>query len=266
LFGIVLLARIPDAPRAEAPPERFAKLLAAPLQESNFRRLLSFYASWYLSVNLAAPFFAVFMLQNLKIPLWQVTVLQTASSMMGLIGNRLWSRLGQRYGAKPVIFVASLAEAFVPFWWLFMTPETKWGLPIIFASGLFSSPVATGPNNILLSISPAKNASPYMAVFNAIIGPITALAAVLGGYLAQVLGNGGSTFYSLDGLKVVFLISFVGRLLSLVLLRGIHDPGSASVWCLARHFKTWRFRLSRRRDDRESPVPEPPGPPATQAA
>jgi hypothetical protein len=105
-----------------------------------------------------------------------------------------------------------------------------------------------------------------MAVFNSITGPIMALAAVLGGYLAQALGSGGATFYSLDGLKVVFLISFVGRLLSLVFLRGIHEPGAASVWCLARHFKTWRLRLPRGRDDRDTPLPDPPHPPATQAA
>ncbi|HLJ11163.1 MAG TPA: MFS transporter [Planctomycetaceae bacterium] len=267
LMGILLLGAIPDEDRLPESRARFGELLLAPLREANFRRLLGFYSGWYLSVNLAAPFFAVFMLVDLRIPLWQVTVLQTMSSIVGLMATRFWSRLSQQFGAKPVIFVASLGEAFFPFWWLFVTPHSTWALPLIFLSGIFSSPLATGPNNLLLSIAPAKNASPYMALFSAIVGPITALAAIAGGYCAEALGEGVSSgMFSLSALKLVFLLSFLGRLASLICLRRVHEPGASSIWCVARVFDARRFRLPNRNRQRAPISAEVADPSPQQAA
>jgi MFS family permease len=65
-IGVYLLRITPDEPMA--PAERAGPALAllfAPLREENFKRLIHFLASWNFAANLAAPFFAVYMLKSL---------------------------------------------------------------------------------------------------------------------------------------------------------------------------------------------------------
>lgn len=235
LVGLPLMAAIPEPAsdrepdRETAPPMR--RLLAAPLRDRNFRRLLGFYGYWNLAVNVSAPFFAVYMLERLELPFWFVTVLCTMSSVCGLVANRFWTRLAEKFGHRPVVFLATLGDAIYPLWWIFISPEWAWLLIPVHCSGVFSSPIAVGPNNIVLKLSPQKNASPYMAVFNAVVGPVTACAAIAGGYLAGVFHEVSYSFgpVTLSGLHWLFLISAVGRLSSLALLWRVVEPRAHSV-------------------------------------
>jgi MFS family permease len=97
--------------------------------------------------------------------------------------------------------------------------------------GMFNSVVVLGPNNIMFKLAPDRNASAYLAVFNAVVGPAAALAPVLGGLLASSLvsvhWHAGPVL--LDGMKIVFLVSFVLRLSSLLLLRSVVEPEAKAV-------------------------------------
>lgn len=233
LISLALMSRIPEVanqrPDDQMPSLR--RLFLAPLREKNFRTVLGFYSFWNLAVNLSTPFFAVYMLEQMGLPFWYVTVLGTLSSLCGLVANRFWTRLCEKFGHRPVIFIATLGDALYPLWWLMVSPQWAWLLIPIHCSGLFSAPLAVGPNNLVLKLSPLRNASPYMAVFNAIVGPVTALAAVLGGCLAGALSgwhcNVGPC--ELSGLKLLFLISAVGRMSSLVLLWRVAEPRAESI-------------------------------------
>jgi MFS family permease len=233
LVALPLMAAIPEPP-GEQPDRRrppLRRLLVSPLRETNFRRLLGFYAYWNLAVNLAAPFYAVYMLEQLHLPFWRVTVLSTLSSVCGLLANRFWTRLSEKFGHRPIVFLATLGDALYPLWWLFVSPQWAWVLLPIHCSGVFNAPLAVGPNNIVLKLSPHRNASPYMAVFSAVVGPVTALAAMGGGYLAEAFAglrwNVGPL--ELGGLQLLFLISAVGRLTSLGLLWRVVEPRAESI-------------------------------------
>jgi MFS family permease len=236
LVGAVLMKRIADPGQVRGDWKPFHHLLGQPLKELNFRRVVVFYATWNLSVHVAAPFFAVYMLDQMKLPMWYVTVLATLSSLAGVLANSFWARLSERFGVKPVIFVASLADAFVPLYWLLLGDHSSWWLVLIHLSGVFNAPLAVGPHNIVLKLAPQQNASPYMAVFSAIVGPMSALAAIGGGYLAGAFTGTELAIgpIALGGLKLVFLLSFVGRLASLWLLKKVHEPDAESVGQLIR--------------------------------
>ena len=81
--------------------------------------------------------------------------------------------------------------------------------------------------------------------FRAVVGPVTAVAAVLGGWLAGSWG-GNSLFGQFDasGLKLIFLISFVGRIASLALLAGVREPDAVSLRYIVRVYRRY-FRLRR---------------------
>jgi MFS family permease len=265
LIGLPILARIPAAeaaPRIERPAGPRVGLME-PLKAANFRRLVGFYAMWNLAVNVAAPFVPVYLLQKLGLPLWYVVVLSTISSLMGLVANNAWTALAHRFGTKPVVLLATLADAFGPLLLVFTDASAVWLLLLIHAGGMFNTPLAVGPDNFVLKLAPRQNASSYMAVFRAVVGPATAIAAIFGGWAAGSL-QGDSVGSALPGLKMVFLASFGLRLASLGLLAGVAEPGAYSLLEIGRLLLRWRRRAwgASLRAPRPAMVPEMTGLPA----
>ena len=64
------------APAKEA---RLIPMLRRPLADGNFRRLIVFLGTWNLAVNLAAPFFTVFMLTTLHMDMTSVMTMSVVS-------------------------------------------------------------------------------------------------------------------------------------------------------------------------------------------
>lgn len=240
LIGISVLNRIEDPKservgvdefdlvRPKAPRHARSAKPRSPLAERNFRNLLAFYVVWNLASNLAMPFFAVFMLETLGLPFWKIMALQTLSSAMALLANRFWTALGERIGTRPVVFLAVLGDAFYPFCWLFLSPQTTWALPLVFLFGAFNTPLAVGGPTLVMRLAPDEQAPAYLATFNTVMGLIMGIAAIAGGWLVGG-GSGGSASSALlgsSGIALVFAISFVGRLASLPLLARVNEPDS----------------------------------------
>ena len=245
--GIPLLSAIPDAGMSRSPHGSLGEVFRRPLADRNFRRLILFYSCWNLAANIATPFFAVYMLQTLKLPFWHVTGLVTLGSLAGLFASRFWARIAVRFGVKPVVLLASLVDCLFPLCWVLIEPRSAWLLPLIYVLGVANSPVAIGANNLLLKTVPDQRASSYIAVFNSIVGPVTALAAIFGGVILQFLADWTWTAgpIELGGLKIVFLLSFAGRLASLALLRGVSEPDAIGVARLARILVRTKRRAAR---------------------
>ena len=249
LLGVWILGWIPEEEAIGHERRPFLASLAQPLKEQNFRRLVMFYSVWHLSTNMAAPFFAVYMLQKMEMPFWAVTLLATLSSVAGLAMNKFWTRLTQKFGIRPVVLLATMGDAFMPLCWLLVGPESYWLLLPIHLFGVFSAPLAMGPNNLVLKLAPEQNSSPYLAVFNAMTGPVTAIGAILGGYLAGSLAGSWQVGpVSLTGLHLLFVISGLGRLLSLGLLYRVAEPQAEPVRHVFRVLhRAGNFRRQRRR-------------------
>jgi MFS family permease len=223
------MAKVPPAD-AESHLQRapFRQLFRLPYQERNFRHVILFYVCWNLSVNIAGPFFAVFMLRRLEMPFWYITTLAMMSSLVGLLLNGAWARLTERFGIKPVIFLATAADALVPLAWVFVGSSSSLLLIGIHLFGAFGPPLSMGPNNLVLRMVPAAGASAYMAVFSATVGIVSALAAIAGGAVCGVLADVEWSLAGLDfgPLQTIFLLSFVGRLASLAVLHTVEEPNA----------------------------------------
>jgi MFS family permease len=244
MASLTFLRTIPEQPNPHhVPPHAFRRLLALPLKEPNFRRVVTFYAVWNLAVNIATPFFGVYMLTKLGLPFWCVTLLATLSSLTGIATNGFWTRLSEKFGYKPIVFLATLGDALVPLLWVLVSDQWIWLVIPVHLSGVFNAPLALGPNNLVLKLAPHHNASPYLAVFSAVVGPMTALATILGGVLAQSLTGFelAAGPLELGGLKVLFLISFAARCASLLVLRPVVEPQADSVTHVVRVLRRARI-------------------------
>jgi len=63
--------------------------LVMPFKDNNFKNLLIFLGSWNFAVNLAAPFFTVYMLKRLQLGISLVIALTVLSQVMNLIFLRI---------------------------------------------------------------------------------------------------------------------------------------------------------------------------------
>ncbi len=113
----------------------------------------------------------------------------------------------------------------------------------------------------------ANLATPFFAVFyalfKAVVGLATTVAAVLGGWLAgstwlETMGSGTGLAV---GLKAVFLLSFAGRVASLWLLAGVTEEGATPVRLVAQALRpSWVRRREAKSWAASAMVTDPPHP------
>jgi MFS family permease len=191
LIGVYFLARIPEPRMAPHVPQGLFKVLAEPFREYGFRRLLMFLGSWNFAVNLAAPFFVVYMVTRLNMSLGFVLSLSVLSQIINVVFFRIWGRLADRFSNKSVLAVSGWMFILSIFMWPFLTMPEKHILtiPLLVAIHLLAGVSTAGINlcagNIALKAAPQGKATAYLAA-NALVNGIAAsLAPILAGLAAD---------------------------------------------------------------------------------
>jgi MFS family permease len=196
MIGINFLARIPE-PRMK-PSETsqgFLKQILEPFKDLNFRKLLIFLGVWNFAVNLAAPFFTVYMLTVLGLQMSAVIIFMTLSLLMNIAFLRLWGRFSDRFSNKSVLGVCGPLFIICIFLWTF-TSIPGWGaltVPLLVTIhlllGISTAGITLASGNIGLKLAPEGQATAYLAT-NSFISSLSAgFAPLLGGVLADSLAG-----------------------------------------------------------------------------
>lgn len=90
VVGAFILAKAPE-PKLIAVKDEFLNLLKKPFKDGNFLRLLIFNSVWVFAINLATPFFAVFLLKDLKYPVSYVIALDILSQLCSIFAVGKWA-------------------------------------------------------------------------------------------------------------------------------------------------------------------------------
>ncbi|MFC0205633.1 MFS transporter [Novosphingobium soli] len=192
LLSATVVSRIPEP--AMPPPSghiSLLELLRAPLSDVNFRRLLIFVVSWQVAVNLATPFFTVFIVKQLGFDVSMVMVLSALSQLANLFALRFWGALTDRFSNKSVLLVSAPAyilsivamigasqssnDIFVIGWLAFLH----------LLMGASVAGVTLASTNIALKLSPKGAATAYVATNAMAIALAAGLAPIVGGLLAD---------------------------------------------------------------------------------
>lgn len=227
LLALVVLGYIPALPLARSAGSRFLARLTTPLRDHNFRRFVVFQLCWGGSVNLASPFFAVYMLKDLQLSYTAITALTSLTALCNMIGMRFWGQMTDRFSAKPVMLLGGLGAASLPGWWLATSVAPVWAvLPLVhMLGGLSWSAFNLNLNTMLLALSPPPERSIYLSVFAALTGLSTAAAPVVGGLIGKMLQEGVvPTPFGLNPYLTIFALSCLCRLLSILLLLRVREP------------------------------------------
>lgn len=205
LFGIVFLGmaspifmmKMPE-PLMDSPPGSRPSIwstIVTPFQDSNFRHLLAFLFMWGLALNLAIPFFAVYMLQRLDLPLSAVIGFSVLSQVFNIWFLQVWGGLADRFGIKVILSLSASLYLLVILGWTFTTlPEKYWlTIPLLvilhMLAGIASAGVTLGTGTIGMKLAPQGQATSYLAVAAIALSLGAGLGPLFGGYFADYFSD-----------------------------------------------------------------------------
>jgi len=192
MIGIGFMYNIPE-PRMSVSSEKLKlfHLLLQPFKDDNFRKLIIFMSSWNFAVNLAAPFFMVYMLKRLGLSMSAIIGLTVLSQVANISFLKIWGKFTDRFSNKSVLTICGPLFIFAILGWTFTTMPERYFLTIPLlvilhvAMGIAGAGVALGTGNISLKLAPKGQATTYLAA-NTIVNSLTAaIAPILGGKFAD---------------------------------------------------------------------------------
>ncbi len=198
------------------------------LKDINYLKLLLFIGIWGFCLNLAQPFYSVYVLQQLPYSVGDLTVLATIASLGGLLSLRTWGPLSDRFGNKPVMVACSLLWAgTAALSWLLVGPERNAHLYVTyFVTGFMTSGFQLCQFNLMINLVPAEKKAAYISVFFAFSNLIIAFGPVMGGKILSLLPEQVGTLMGgpLTNYHVLFVASMVLCLLSVHVLQSLKEP------------------------------------------
>ena len=194
------------------------------LKETNFLKFLLYFGLWMFAINLSAPFFNIYLLQDLGLDVSWVTFYSSLTAGANVVMLMLWGKLSDRIGNRPILVAVGILVAAVPLLWLGVGTNSLsllLGVPLLYmlAGGTWSA-IELCNNNLPMAIAPAHGSSNYFAIAAAVGGLGGALGTTTGGILADA---------SPLGLPGLFAFSAVVRLIALLPLCFVQEPRSATL-------------------------------------
>ncbi len=155
--------------------------------------------------GMAAGFFMVYGDERFAIGGREVGALTAVLVGTQAVMNLLWGTVGDRRGHKAVLCGAafSMALAATVTW---MASSPAWLLATFALLGLSMSGDSVSSMNIILEFCAPEDRPTYIALTNTLLAPVTALAPLLGGWLATWAGYQGM-------FTVALLVAILGGLL-----------------------------------------------------
>jgi MFS family permease len=238
-------------PTMKSSPEHMplGQMLTAPLRDKNFRWLLGFLFSWSFASNLAIPFFSVYMLEKIGLPISTVIAFYVLSQLFNIIFLRVWGTLIDKFGTKVILSLSTSLYLLVILGWIFtlMPGEYFLTIPLLITlqifSGVASAGVGLATGTIGLKMAPKSQTTSYLSGVSLALNIGAGLGPILGGLMADFFSQRqfNLTFswtdpvhsmqipaLTITGFSFLFLIAFFLGLITLSALANLREDGEVS--------------------------------------
>ena len=209
------------------------------LRDRKYMRMVLAMTAWMFSVQIVAPYFNVYMLENMRMTNFEITVsCQIVSNLFLVLVVSRWGVALDSYGSRPVLMIGAFLTSFTPFFWAMIGPRMVWAVALVnVLSGLTYVAIDLGAQNLFMAQAKGENQSMYIALyffFTQLVG--LALGSAVGGWLLDnVMYHVEAYHLSFLGTPIsrynaLFALSGVLRLLTVFFLfPGIHEEGAAKA-------------------------------------
>jgi len=230
MMGVYALSRTPE-PKSKPINENIVKLLSKPLRVSNFRKLLVFNSCWIFAFNMVSPFYSVYMMKTLGLPLVCIICMNIVSQVSSITSIKLWGRCSDRFSNKTIIRIcAPVYIGCIMVWSVvgIMSPAIMLPLLVIIhmLMGASNAGITLALSNIGIKLAPAEEGIVYLVTKNIVTALFSATAPMAGGLLADfftshfvihLFGRGQWNLFFMAGAAVAVL--------SLKVLKAVQEEG-----------------------------------------
>jgi MFS family permease len=210
LFSFMFLSKKYDPGYKLLPENHFSFMsFVKEARFNNFGRFVIFLALMNFSIYLASPFFAAYMLYDVKLNYLAYAIVNGTMLMVKYITMPLWGRLSDKYGTKKVLGLSSFLMSICPLLWVLN--QEIWYLILIqaYAGLMFAGFEIAYFNYFFDSTTPQKRPI-CVAYSNVLSGIAIFLGGIGGGLIAKYNYVLWSKYY------LVFIVSFALRFLTAI--------------------------------------------------
>lgn len=230
MWGVYALLRTPE-PKPAPITENIITLFTRPLTVPNFRKLLLFNSCWIFAFNLVSPFYSVYMMKNLGLPLVYIISLNIVSQLSSITSIKLWGRYSDRFSNKTIIRICAPVYTICIIAWSFMGIMSSTVLLPLLAlihllMGASNAGITLSLNNIGIKLAPSHESVVYLATKNIVTAFFSAAAPMAGGLLADFFtSHFVINLFGHGQWNLFFMTGAVVALLSIKLLRMVQEEG-----------------------------------------
>jgi MFS family permease len=224
LLGMVStysFAHIRDPQAGQAQPPSASLALPVLLRDLRanpaFLTLALTAALWNFSLNIAGPFFNVYLVQNLKATATMVALTSIASSLSSLVFQRKLGELADRWGPRRLQLLSSFLIPVLPLLWILA--RAGWNIILInILGGLLWGAYNLASFNFLLILTPAEQRARFSALYQVIVTLSLAAGAAVGSFVVTQWGY-----------IAIFICSALGRWTAAFLYARFVNPSIPSA-------------------------------------
>ncbi|MBI4860076.1 MAG: MFS transporter [Candidatus Riflebacteria bacterium] len=215
------LGRYDDPPYESPPDQRFSfwQFLRR-ARDSNFAKFVLFVSAMNFGVAFSGPYFAVYMLRDLRLSYFEYTLISAALMLTQFLTMHYWGALADRFGNKKLLTVCGWGIAVVPVMWLVSANSFYLVLIQTYAGFAWAGFSLASASFMFDAVAAAKRArcAAHQAIICAVFVFAGSLAGGLAaGHLPQAVAVGSWTWIPRSPLLLVFLVSTVVRFVALAL-------------------------------------------------
>ena len=254
ILDILLHAFIPEPrPRSDEPRIGWREFVE-PLRARDFMRFSAAIGLFTFSTSIFGPFVAPYITADVAkggigAPNTWLGIMFAISQTVWIATVPAWGILMDRFGRKPIVILGAMFPAA---WvgYLLLTPNNYvYILPVVaLVGGLLSPGYWNGVGTMMLTLTPRRNRTAYIAWHSVVVGVIAAGGSILGGRLKDAVSAFRTDLWGIPvgSIHVVAAVSFALLVPSILLLsrirRGRERPVGFVVSLLATPgiFRTFR--------------------------
>jgi len=187
LVSLFYLTKTVEPPFSHDKTEEFSfPQYLVKLKDTNYGKFALYVAAMNLSVNVAGPFFTVYMLRDLELSYITYTIITAAAALTSFLAMAYWGTIADRFGNKRVLNVCGILVAAVPLLWLF-SRNISYLILVQVVSGFAWAGFNLSAGNFIFDNVRASKRTRIFSYHNVLAGTAVFIGAMLGGLLAREL-------------------------------------------------------------------------------
>ena len=233
----VRLVRSADAPS-------FVSLLRATLANRALVIFSAYTVAWSLQ-TIAAPFYATYMLRDLRMPFVGVGVVNAAVAVTMLMVAPFWGTMVDKHGCRPIMVASIFAIMPSSLAWYFVNSAVRAYaimIPVNLWQGFWISGLSVASATLIFKITPSAGRSVQFALHSVAVVLIAAPMPTIGGHIPDWFKAIGIN----ADLRVTFYLVSLFALASGFIARWIPEPDASRTGVLLRDLPG-KARLPQRR-------------------